>query len=384
MKGSDFAKNMVAGYGDKAEAARAISPIALKTMLGGNMPAFGAGRVGCTTSAVIDGSFYELLYFVSPTYLAIGEDSDFVTWPLSIVDLQAYCDAHQVQYKDTNRTGPAYFIPPKKIIKRTWEWTTHKIVPQAMWQSDIGNYGGIGGVKLIPAQQTMINGALAKWNGPDGKGQGASLSTFVRHKKAYCTVPKMGTGNLRFEGWYWPGNALKTGWVGDNPMTGKKGHEVDTGKYGDGFQHGDTGGHDAGYCDYSHGCDLVHYDAYINGMMVPFDDVCMDPKFNVLVSDQGPFNPTFPNDGKPLSKPMNAAPPPLIPPASYKGDRFITVSNDDTKLIQPASAVYYRPIEADNPESVEDSNRFPWGPLLVGGAALALFWGTLKMRSRTA
>lgn len=383
MKGSDFAKNMIAGYGDKLESCRDVSPVALKTMLSGFMPAFATARVGCTTSAVIDGRFYELLYFVSPTYLAIGEDSDFITWPLSITDLQKYCDANQVSYKDSNRVGPAYFIPPKKIIERTWQWTTHKIIPQAMWTEAIGQgaYGGVGGVKLVPAQQAMINDALSRWDGADGKGKGASVSTFLRHKKAYCTVPNMGDKN-RFEGWYYPGNALKTGWMGANPMTGTPATQRSTETYGKRYQNGDTGGHDSKYCDYSHGCDLVHYDAYINGMMVPFDGVCMDPKFNILVSDQGPFSPTFPNDGKPLSKPMGAAPPPLEVPAGFKGPRFVTVSNQESKLVQPASPVYDRPIEADDPESVEGGA--PWGKLILGGAAVMAAWGLMKMRHRTA
>jgi hypothetical protein len=289
MKGSEFLKSVM------NERNPALSRLALEEMLRGSTPPFLDERIKCFTEATIDGAYYRCDYYTMPNYLAVGDDSDFMLWPLTFVDLQAYCDAHPlVSGSDPNNPSVKFFIPPKKLIFNNWYFSTCKIEPIPLGASDQMTWP----VK-IGEEQAAIEAAM--------QANGCSIRAFNRAKKAYLTAPNMsGTdgpskvGFLHFTGWY----KLKP--------------------FGDAWQKGDSSGaHPATYADYSHGCDLVYHDVLVNGAPFEFDQICNDPKLHVLVSDQGAFVPRFPNAGLPVNKESIAdAIPSMATPDGYKGPVF--------------------------------------------------------------
>ena len=352
MTGSEFLAQM------KDVRIPMLSKLGLAEMLKGNMPPFLDQRIACHTEAVIDGGYYKLTYYVKPNYLAIGTDADFILWPLSIIDLQNFCDAFvMTAASDPTDKSSKYFIPPKKIVFNNWLASTCKIPPQALGASDQMTWP----VK-IGEEQARINAAMIK--------AGCQITDFSRAKKAYISAPNMANtggptkeGVLHFTGWYGTQqiipNERKVGEWNGQTVYGVQGGD-------------DTGGHEASYADYSHGCDVVYYDCDVNGMAFEFDQICTHPKLHVLVSDQGPFNPRFPNIGPDARAPKTttAMPAPLGVDANYKGPVFKSTA---TGLVQmaigdPAAAAS---IALADPEASSDGTN----PLLILGIGAALAAG---------
>lgn len=325
MKGSEFLQQI------KDVRQPQVSTLGLQRMLAGNMPGFILGkRYECTTDAVIDGLYYQCRYFTLPQYLSVGDDSDWVQFPLTILDLQKFCDAHMLTGADGSQS-PAFYIPPKKLVKNTWGATDCKIEPQPL-----GATADMTWPVRIGIEQAKINAAMVA--------KGCPLNAFSRAKKAYITAPGMDGSVLHFTGWYRP-----NGWAWQDG----------------GFSPVDsTGSHEATYADYSHGCDLVYHDVIVNGRQYDFAEVCAHPKLWVLVSDQGPFVPRFPNAGLSAKSPP-AAPPASAPPANYQGDVFKTASNGALTLVKAST------LSAGAGGAVEESTTSLVNVLLGIGATVA-------------
>ena len=273
MKGSEFVQQVKDVRNPK------LSELALSAILAGNTPSFMEQTVECFTEAVIDRKYFRCVYTVHPQYLSIGDDQDFVQWPLSMVDLQRYCDATKLHW----------YIPTKKLVWNNWLFTECKINPQTIAPS-----AQMSSPQAILDEQRLINAAMVK--------EGCPLTAFSRAKKAYIVSPKMDGSTLHFTGWY--------------------------DKSGQAIQKGDsTGGHEASYADYSHGCDVVRYDFHVNGRQYDYAELCQHPVLHVLVSDQGPFNPIFPIGPQQVFNPVSArtdVPPEDELPANYHGPVYKT------------------------------------------------------------
>jgi len=309
MKGSEFVATVKNVRGPQ------LSRMALQAMFDEETPNFLDDRRECFTEAIIDGGYYRCDYEVMPNYLAIGTDDDFVTWPLSIVDLQEYCDHAPIAWTGAGGgTVNEWFIPPKKIVFTTWVFSDCKIVPQAF-----GAMATMTWPETILAEQERINGAMER--------NGCLLRAFVRAKKAYITAPNVkmeggpnGNGTLHFTGWYSFDPIIpEERTVGT--LDGKLVYAVQAGD-----EIGGKIGHEPEYFDYSHGCDLVYHEVLINGERFTFDEVCSHPKLCVLVSDQGPFNPRYPNVGTSVSPARKTSRMPAAAqvPAGAKPPVFVT------------------------------------------------------------
>jgi hypothetical protein len=296
MKGSDFAKQMANVYDPQRSA------LALKAMLAGSMPDFWAQRYECKTEAVIDGKHYVCSYFTGPNYLCIGEDGDWLTWPLTVLDLQKFCDSVRVtSVSNPADSTPKFYIPTAKLVKNNWAFSQCKIEPQPL-----NPYPGLTTTSFVAEDEAIKRAMAAK---------GCAPTAFVRAKKAYNVAPGItneeykGKGVLHFTGWY----RLDGSSIQGYDSTGKSS--------------GEPWGHIAEFADYSHGCDVVYHDFTVNGVPYNFAALCMHPTLHVLVSDQGPFNPHYPNAGPnapAVNAPSNALPPAPTAPANYKGDVFKT------------------------------------------------------------
>jgi hypothetical protein len=340
---------------------QALDDAGLAAMLAGNVPEWmaAAPRIPCQVSASIDGLTYYCVYYVKQNYLTIGEDDDWGTFPLSEVNLQAWCD----------KTG--CFIPPKKIIRDTWDRTDCKIAPQNIYRPPAGYPGPLdAGIEPIAAEQQMINEAMQQ--------KGCSVNSFSRAKKAYITAPNMDGGNLHFTGWYSDGI---TGYKAADPgLANSKGVvQPPRTPYGRAWQDGDDASHPARYADYSHGCDVVGPTVSINDQEYSFADVCAHPKLHVLVSDQGPFVPRFPNAN--LKPPSPPAPMPNAPEtlASFAGPIYKTNSAGIAVLSKAGQplvrySVPNAPATTNSSTSPASSPRGLLTILGLGAVAIGAYW----------
>jgi hypothetical protein len=366
MKGSEFAKQVW----NVADPQRSV--LALQAMLAGNMPSFlFRDRIEVVTEAVIDGLYYRGVYGTLPNYLAVGEDDDWTLWPLTIIDLQRFCDAQTLTDADGKKVTK-FFIPPAKLIYRNWLVSACKVLPQTIYP---GHYVGPG-TEAIVAEDRMIKDAM--------RAKGCPIEAFIRAKKAYNSAPNVhatggpvGNGYLHFSGWYYPGgNGLL---LAAAPEWGLAAHpNADGGSYGHAIQgHDETGGHEASFADYSHGCDLVYWDMTVNGRQYAFDEVCMHPKLWVLVSDQGPFNPRWPSVGEgppPSMKPPPSLPPASAPPSGFSGQSFITKASTlvEVPTRRPSPPVLPPPRSAAKPSGLGAS---------LAGIAFSIGLGAIAMKT---
>jgi hypothetical protein len=344
MKGSEFLKQI------KDVRNPILSKLALDQMLAGNMPSFLEERVTCQTEAVIDGAHYVCKYEVKPQYLSIGDDDDFIQWPLTILDLQKFCDSKTLVSDADGTSVQQWFIPTKKIVKNTWLTTFAKGCP--IDAIPLGPSDDMTWPVKIDLQQQKINAAM--------KAKGCPVTAFSRAKKAYISSPTsvgdggpVNDGYLHFTGWY---KLDGYGWQdqGYNPVDA-------------------TGGHEASYADYSHGCDLVYCYCTVNDEPFTFDELCNHPKLHVLVSDQGPFNPRHPSSGKfakPVMNKTTRMPLSHAPPTDYTGPSFASTASGGVAKMSggsdPTSGVVTPAAVAAATPAAEPSKL----PMLLGGAGL--------------
>lgn len=293
--------------------------LALKAMLDGHVPSWvGQPEYECTTEALIDGAYYQCRYRVMRNYLPIGEDGDnykdWGVWPLTQKSIAAWCAAK----------GDRWYLPTKKIVANTWRESRCKINPQPISRVSKTNVAGHPGegTETIVTENRMLFDAMAQ--------KGCPWNTFTRGLKAYAVKPNLDGSMQYFGGWFWPGGQ---GFLTEDPGW-RKGGIVSGGTFGDFIQGFNDTAHFSNYEDYSQGVDLVYYNVLVNGVAMDFADVCAHPKLHVLVSDQGPLVPKFPNKG--LVGPATPAPmpPPLSTPPAFKGPEFKTQSNGNLALVK--------------------------------------------------
>jgi hypothetical protein len=351
MTGSEFLKQMWDVVDPHRDA------LALKQMLDGNTPNFLNNMRACTTEAIIDGKYYRCTYQVMPQYLAIGSDADFVLWPLTQPSLQAFCNAKMLTFSDGS-SAQRFYIPTRKIVKNTWKQSDCKIIPQPISRVSSSNPTGHPGTKTetIATEQKMINAAMMA--------AGCNLRAFSRPKKAYIVRPNLDGRHMAFGGWFYPGgNATASGkpflLSGDPPY--RTDVNLGGGSYGSQIQPWDSDFHEDTYEDYSHGCDLVYYQCDVNGMSFTFDELCNHPKLHVLVSDEGAFNPRFPNAGPNALPALNKTG--RMPPAE-------TVAEAKTNVASYAANAASGAVEALN-QVEQDSYPTAEAPLGIDGTARA-------------
>jgi hypothetical protein len=319
MKWSDFVKQMASVSGSKLDA------LALAEMLReGSTPSWvGNPRYGCYTEAVIDGAYYRCDYKTQQNYLAIGTDEDWGVYGLTEVSLQAWCD-------HPYGGGGVWFIPTRKLVKNNWRFSTCKL-PLITIDPHPGEVLA-SGINGFATMQTMVNAAMVK--------KGCSINAFNRARKAYVCGPSMPGDNLYFYGWFdLDGVPLQNNNHASSPHPAKA------------------------YSDYSHGCDIVHHDATVNGTAMGIEDVSVHPKLWPLVSDDGPIVLRFPNKGIAIDTSAAAQVAGLPIPEGYKGPVY-KARNGVLQQMSMGSALDEQLVSAGS----EDLNP---APIVYGDAASA-------------
>lgn len=181
-------------------------------------------------------------YFVSPDYLSIGSDSDFIRTPLNPLTAQKIAQ----EYGCT--------LPTRKMVNQIWKAASVKIEP-------------IPNGPPYDAYMQSVD-AYTKHNAKiETKRIGQELGKLVAGHKKDVVISKT---LLKY-----PNNVAIYGWFYNSGKVIQDLNPVD---------------HDKFYKDYSHGIRLVYRKIYINDIEYDLFDVLSDPKLCSTISDEGVYN----------------------------------------------------------------------------------------------
>lgn len=188
-----------------------------------------------------------LTYFVSPDYFSIGTDADFLRTP-----------ARPATYQ-TIASSLAAIMPSRRMVNAIWGSADARVEPVPIpGASDRRDSAPFLQSNEIINKQLQSMGRSPLWNLVAGD------------KKDVVIGPGLDGSKVAIYGWH---QSSGKPW---QPYPGP--HTVD-------------------HVDYSHGGRFVSRAAFLDGSPVDIASIFIDKQLSVLVSDQGPFLPFFPNTG---------------------------------------------------------------------------------------
>lgn len=212
-------------------------PRIAQLLLEGQHPSWVTAMRPIVVEKTIDGKNYRLEYFVSPDYVALGDDEDYFRVPLIPSVAQGFADNHEAMLPTTQIVDSIYFdkgathLIPKPLVNKgkIREWADHDIAIQQQF-----------------------------------KALGLKPGMLVAGHKKDIVVPSV-LGRVAIYGWHDESGANTKG-VPNAPIQSY------------------TTVHDDQFADYSHGTRLVYRVANLNGSPVDLATLCSDPKLYSLVS----------------------------------------------------------------------------------------------------
>jgi hypothetical protein len=223
--------------------------IFVQEILRGNIPSFLKQMVPIK----VEDKGNTLIYRVTPDYLCLGDDNDYVRVPLGAPAAQRIADAFGCT------------LPTAKMSNQIWKEAKAQLEPKPM----SGRTSTISGKTYSPSQ------FLAK--------KMTDTDSFAEHNKL---IQEQLSGHQ-------PGDLVaghKKDVVLSNQLSTRPDRVAIHGLHntkGQAIQ-GGSWGHEITYRDYSHGIRLVDRAATLNGKPVDLvEDVMKDPTFAYLVSDEG-------------------------------------------------------------------------------------------------
>ncbi len=255
LSGSEF-KNQVEQLSLENREAEIYSHI-----MAGNVPDFLRQLVPISFSKTIDDSVYNVTYFVTPDYLAVGSDSNYFLIPMTPILAQKVADSL------------SFTLPTKQMVDQIWNEATAKLSPSP-----------------IPASSEMTTIPVMWDHNITVKAQRAEqlseepLGALVAGHKKDVIISNRIYGNssnrVVIYGWhYLSGTPIQPVYAG----------------------HGET------YADYSHGIRLVRDSVLINNQSFRITEVLTDVEMASLFSDEGSIRkPYYPLAGdSELTPPKN-------------------------------------------------------------------------------
>ncbi len=210
-------------------------------LLSGNIPAFLRElKPVKLQKRMSDGRLLSATIFVTPDYLAIGSEKDFIRTPM---------DYHTASMVAT-RFG--FILPTRKMVDAIYNQSENHFTPQPMKP---------GAEMRSTEYYQRHNQKIQQQQNSLGITAGELVSG---HKKDVVISNKLAQkpGRIAIYGWHKPG--------------GKPIQPLST-------------VHGAGYADYSHGVRLVSNKVLINGKLRSVYDVLKDPELASVLSDEGPI-----------------------------------------------------------------------------------------------
>jgi hypothetical protein len=214
-----------------------------KQITGGNIPDFLRRMVPVATTKTFNGTIYTLQYFVTPEYLAVGNDSDYVLMPMTPLLAQRIAN-------EMNCILPTAFMVDQIYAAANVKLRPQPIPPDADMDKVPRFIQHNDSVKAlrIPLLAEFPLGSLVGGTKKD------VVIDMKIHSRLKAAVPKP----VVIYGWHQlNGVPIQPAYNG----------------------HGET------YADYSHGIRLVQRTGKINGADISLTDIMQDPVYHSLISD---------------------------------------------------------------------------------------------------
>ena len=213
---------------------------AVAEILRGNVPGFQRTLVPVTlTAELADGASHEAVIWVTPDYLAIGSDADFLRMPLTLPSIARISEKLDV-------------LPPTpRVVDAIWQDAQRHLQPSPMPPGP-----------QMRSSKYYLNHRMAISKQLPSAVQGDLVAG---HKKDVVLTNRLAAK---------PGRIAIYGWHRQN---------------GEPIQPLSTI-HGASYADYSHGLRLVAGTVLVDGAERRLRDVLADPFLAPLLSDEGPIS----------------------------------------------------------------------------------------------
>ncbi len=212
-------------------------------ILSGNVPAFTRRLRPVKIIETVDAKSYEIIFYITADYLAIGSDLDYLYIPMTPSMGQYLADQLHCSF------------PTKKIVDLIYTYAEIKLAPQPIPPSD-----SMTSVPVFRQHSDSIKQQIFDL------GIDRSVDQLIAgHKKDIIISNKIYQANDS------SGRVVIYGWH----LSEK--HPIQP----------VYNGHIASYADYSHGVRLMAKQVFINGASMQIDDVLRDPKLSILFSHEG-------------------------------------------------------------------------------------------------
>ncbi len=243
--GSEFVKQ-VAGW-NRTDREAAI----VREILSGNIPSFSRTLKPLKITEVVDGKNYELIFFATQDYIAIGSDEDYLYIPMTPLAAQ-----YLANHMDCS-------LPTKKMVDIIYNNAAIKLAPQPIPPSDSMTTVSVFKQHTDSIEQQMMQMEMDR----------SVDKAIAGHKKDIIISNRIYSANKT------SGSVVIYGWhLGKN----KPIQPV-------------YNGHHAHYADYSHGTRLISKLAFLNGDSILVDTILKDRNLSILLSSEGVISkPNYP------------------------------------------------------------------------------------------
>lgn len=237
IEGSEFV-NKVTGLSlaDREKAA-------IREILSGNIPSFSRKLKQLKVIETVNGESYEIVFYTTMDYIAIGSDQDYLYIPMTPATGQYLADKMNC------------ILPTKKVVDIIYSKSEIKLRPQPIPPSDIMTTVPVFWQHTDSIKQQIFQMKLDR----------SANNVIAGHKKDIIISNKIynkeGTSDrVVIYGWHLGVN---------NPIQPVYNGHVDW------------------YADYSHGLRLISKTAFINGESIQVEDILKDSTLSILLSGEG-------------------------------------------------------------------------------------------------
>jgi hypothetical protein len=215
----------------------------VREILSGNIPSFSHKLKPLKVTKAVNGKSYELIFFTTCDYMAIGSDVDYLYIPMTPSTAQYLADKMNCS------------LPTKKMVDVIYTHADVKLEPQPIPPSIVMTTVPIFKQHTDSIEQQMRQRRLDR----------SADNIIAGHKKDIILSNKIYSADRTYDrvviyGWHLGKN---------NPI--QPVHN----------------GHNAWYADYSHGIRLIAKLAFINGASILVDAILKDRDLSILLSSEG-------------------------------------------------------------------------------------------------
>lgn len=285
-----------------------------KQIITGNVPDFLRELIPISISKTINDSVYNVTYFVTPDYLAVGSDSNYFLMPMTPILAQKLADSL------------SFTLPTKQMVDQIWNKATAKLSP-----SPIAASSEMTTIPVMWDHNITVKAQRAEQLSEEPLG-----ALVAGHKKDVIISNRIygnSSNRVVIYGWhYLSGTPIQPVYAG----------------------HSET------YADYSHGIRLVRDSVLINNQSFRITEVLTDVEMASLFSDEGPIRKPY----YPLAGDTELTPPKNISVTSSDSTTAQVIIKENAevssyRVLVSSNGVFFSEFETFTTDSFEISELEP-------------------------